>query len=231
MLFMDKPESPVFNFFRKLFDPRKSPTPPLILQPTVPPSPPPPVGTSYQRSDQTLLIQLQEANKYRYLIEEASRRYYFQPSIICGIISRESAWSITLKPPGPSGTGDFHQRIPRGQRQTVLPPDGKGYGRGLMQIDYDWHEFARTGNWQDPQANIFYGCETLVQAREFFNKRLPYLRGEQELRAVIAAYNAGATATVEVIQKGEDIDTATTGKDYSKNVLDRAGWFRLYGWA
>ena len=98
---MDKPESPVFNFFRKLFDPRKSPTPP-ILQPTVPPSPPPPVGTSYQRSDQTLLMQLQEANKYRYFVEDAARRYYFQPSIICGIISRESAWGVTLKPSGPS---------------------------------------------------------------------------------------------------------------------------------
>ncbi|OQW90665.1 MAG: hypothetical protein BWK79_19170 [Beggiatoa sp. IS2] len=228
---MDKPGAPFFNFFRKLFDPRKSPPPPApISQPTVP-TPSPPAGTSYQRDNQTLLKQLQEANKYRYFLEEIARRYSFQPAILCAIISRESAWGITLTPPGPAGTGDFHHRVPRGQRQTVLPPDGKGYGRGLMQIDYDWHEFARIGNWQDPKANITYGCETLNNAREFFKKQLPHLQGEQALRAMVAAYNAGATATLTVLQNGEDVDAATTGKDYSKDVLNRASWFRSQGWA
>lgn len=192
---MDKPNSPFFNFFRRLFDPRQSPVAPVPTAPSLtPPIEPAAIGTSYQRNNQTLLIQLQEANKYRYFVEEVARRYHFQASLICGIISRESAWGITLKPPGPSGTGDFHYRVPRGRRRTVLPPDGRGFGRGLMQIDYDWHEFARTGNWYDPQANILYGCETLDKARDFFSKKLPYLRGEQALRATVAAYNAGATA-------------------------------------
>jgi hypothetical protein len=50
------------------------------------------------------------------------------------------------------------------------------------------------------------------------------------LRAMIAAYNGGATATANAIKAGKDIDANTTGKDYSKDVLNRTGWFQLHGW-
>jgi len=143
-----------------------------------------------------MLKQLNEAKKYRGLIEDLARRHDFLPSVICGMGSRESHWGLALTPPGPGGRGDFAQRRPRGNRRTPEPPDGGGYGRGLLQIDYDWHEFAR----------------------------------DQMLRAMIAAYNGGATATLNAIQAGQDIDANTTGKDYSKDVLNRSGWFQLHGW-
>jgi hypothetical protein len=47
---------------------------------------------------------------------------------------------------------------------------------------------------------------------------------------MVAAYNCGATATLNAIQAGLDVDAKTTGKDYSKDVLNRAGWFQLQGW-
>jgi hypothetical protein len=99
-----------------------------------------------------------------------------------------------------------------------------------MQIDYDWHEFARTGNWQSPRENIMYACTVLEQARQFFQSSGINLTAEQLLRAVIAAYNGGAAATLQAIQVGQDIDYNTTGQDYSRDVLDRSGWFQLHGW-
>jgi soluble lytic murein transglycosylase-like protein len=178
----------------------------------------------------TMLKQLNEAKRYRRIIEAASRQYGLQPSVICGMGSRESHWGLGLTPPGPKGRGDFARRRPRGERRTAEPPDGPGYGRGLMQIDYDWHEFARTGRWNNPKENVMYACTVLDKAKTFFRKKRVRLSDDQMLRAMIAAYNGGATATLQAIQAGQDIDANTTGRDYSKDVLNRSGWFRLHGW-
>jgi len=223
---MNKPGAFFFNFFRTLFGRREAP----------PPSPPPVSNTQYgsiptqfDRNNPSLLEQLQEANRYRSFIESAARRYNIQPAVVCGIGSRESRWGLALRPPNPAGTGDFTRRNPRGDRRTSLPPDGQGYGRGLMQIDYDWHEFARTGSWYSPEDNIQYACSLLDKSRTFFRERAS-LDKDGELRAILAAYNSGNTATLRAIQAGLDFDANTTGKDYSRDVLNRAGWFQLHGW-
>jgi len=187
------------------------------------------IPTSFDRNNRSLLEQLEEANKYRNYIESAAHRYGIQPAVVCGIGSRESRWGLALRPPHPGGTGDFTRRGPRGDRQTSLPPDGQGYGRGLMQIDYDWHEFARTGKWYSPPDNILYACSLLDKSKTFFKSRVN-LDEDQELRAILAAYNCGSTATLRAIQAGLDFDANTTGKDYSRDVLNRAGWFQLHGW-
>ncbi len=238
---MDKPGAFFFNFIRNIFS-RK---PPVTKEPQTPvtplPTEPPPkvedkwgrpvdyIGTTYAEDNSTMLSQLREAQRYYDIIESAAHRYHFQSAVICGIGSRESHWGLGLTPPGPAGRGDFAQRKPRGQRFTDIPPDGPGYGRGIMQIDYDWHEFARIGQWQSPKENVLYACEVLDKARKFFQKRTN-LRGEQLLRATIAAYNAGATATLGAINQGLDVDAKTTGRDYSRDVMNRAGWFQLHGW-
>ncbi|RMI02396.1 MAG: lysozyme [Calditrichaeota bacterium] len=189
-------------------------------------------STTYSRNDPTLLKQLQEAEKYRQYIEEASAKYNFQDSVIAGVGSRESHWGLALKPPGPGGTGDFFRRSvpgPGGHRTTPLPPDGGGFGRGLMQIDYDYHEFARTGNWKDPRANIDYGCKVLYQSRAHIARKTN-LRGLDLLRATLAAYNCGVGNVLRAIREGRDVDFFTSGRDYSRDVLNRAGWFQLHGW-
>jgi membrane-bound lytic murein transglycosylase MltF len=109
--------------------------------------------------------------------------------IIAGIIDRESLGGSALNPPGAGGTGDF------------------GHGKGLMQIDDRYHEFARTGNWSDASENILYGAT-------YF--RSLYDQSKGSLANAIAAYNAGPQALAS-----NDPDMYTTGGDYSKDVLGR----------
>ncbi|MDM8568034.1 transglycosylase SLT domain-containing protein [Thiotrichales bacterium HSG1] len=240
---MDRPgqDSSRYSWFFRIFGkPREVVQPtPVPIRPTKPKEPvnkpvEKPIGgsfkTTFSRNNRVMLSQLREARKYRSIINDVSRRYRVKPSLICGMGSRESHWGMALKPRGPGGRGDFARRRPRGKRRGVEPPDGGGYGRGLMQIDYDWHEFARTGDWHDPRENIIYACVVLDRARKFFSKRASGLSEKQKLRAMIAAYNGGATATLRSIKAGDNVDARTTGHDYSKDVLDRSGWFQLHGW-
>lgn len=185
--------------------------------------------TVLSRNNATMLKQLQEMNKYRGIIESVASRYQFQPALICGIGSRESHWGLALTPPGPSGRGDFSKRTPRGNRRGREPNDGPGYGRGLMQIDYDWHEFARTGNWQSPQENITYACDLLNKSRNYFKQRLD-LSDQQLIHATVSSYNAGMSNVMKAIQNGQDFDYPTTGRDYARDVFNRSGWFQLHGW-
>lgn len=188
--------------------------------------------TTFARADASLVRQLEEAAKQKTHIEDAAAQYGFQPAVIGGIGSRESHWGLILRPPGagPQGTGDFlERRFPARFRTGPLPPDGGGFGRGLMQIDFDGHEFARTGNWQDPRENILYGCKVLADSRDFIQRKAG-LTGRDLLRAALAGYNCGPGNALRAIRDGRDIDFYTTGRDYSKDVLNRAGFFQLHGW-
>ena len=217
------------------------------------------LSTTFLKNHPSLLRQLQEAGKYKTIIEEAAQKFNFQSCIIAGLGSRESHWGLALFPPGPEGTGDFVPRIrTKPFRLTPLPPDGSGFGRGLLQIDYDYHEFARTGNWRDPRENIFYGCKLLFDNRNLL--RLPLhppalpsgipqgrdpvkghhpVQGQQRyklnhhqlIRATLSAYNCGLGKVRKTIDRGFDIDFFTTGRNYSLDVLNRTGWFQLQGWS
>jgi soluble lytic murein transglycosylase-like protein len=97
-----------------------------------------------------------------------------------------------------------------------------------MQIDYDAHAFARTGNWKDPKDNIYYGCKVLKGSYDFLQQKTN-LEGRALLRAALAGYNCGPGNALKAVQRRLDIDHFTAKRDYSKNVLDRAGWFQLQG--
>jgi len=98
-----------------------------------------------------------------------------------------------------------------------------------MQIDFDAHEFARTGNWKDPRENILFGCQVLADSRDFMRRKTP-LDGRELLRAALAGYNAGPGNALRAFQDKLDIDFFTTGRDYSRDVLNRAGFFQMHGW-
>ena len=186
--------------------------------------------TTYALNDASLSRQLTEANKYKIIIDKAAAKFDFQPSLIAGMGSRESHWGLALQPPGPAGTGDrVGRRSPTRFRTGSLPPDNCGFGRGLMQIDFDAHDFARTGNWQDPEKNIFYGAGVLSDARSLIQRKTS-LEGVALLRAALAAYNCGAGNALNAIRDGRDIDFFTAGRNYSKDTVNRAGWFQLHGW-
>jgi plasmid stability protein len=98
-----------------------------------------------------------------------------------------------------------------------------------MQIDFDAFAFARTGNWQDPAANIHFGCQVLAESRDFIQRKA-HLEGRALLRAAIAGYKAGPGNALRALRDGHDIDFFTAGSDDSMDVLNRAGFFQLKGW-
>ena len=98
-----------------------------------------------------------------------------------------------------------------------------------MQIDFDAHEFARSGDWKNPRKNIFFGCQALADCRSFFLRKTD-LAGRKLLCTSLASYNCGPGNTLRALRDGRDIDFFTTGRDYSKDVLNRAGFFQLQVW-
>ena len=151
------------------------------------------------------------------------------PFVLVGLGSRESNWGLGLQPQGPAGTGDFAHRPPHPNlaRGGSRPPDGLGFGRGLLQLDWDAQPFARQGNWQDPAANIAEGCQVLAQCRAYFQMHMPSLGGVSLLRASLAAYNHGPGAVFQMVKLNgiTAVDVGTTGNNYSMDVLDRASSF------
>jgi hypothetical protein len=185
--------------------------------------------TTCRRDDPALSPHVAAACAFQDKVTAIAHEHDFPAALIAAIGSRESAWGLALRPKGPAGTGDFTRRsCPTALRQGPLPPDG-GYGRGLMQIDYDAHEFARSGTWREPEQNIRYGCKVLAGNRDFFRRRTQ-LTGTALLRAMLAAYNCGAGNVVRALNAGLDVDYFTSHRDYSADTLNRAGFFRLHGW-
>ncbi len=156
------------------------------------------------------------ARGYEPLIKAAAQDFGFQPSLIAGIGSRESNWGLILRPRGPEGTGDF--------------PPGRviGHGRGLMQIDDGaFPGWIATNKWKEAEENIRFGCQVLLDNKKFFERSLSGT-GALLLRATVTAYNAGSGNVKAAIRAGRDVDSVTTGRDYSKDVLNRAGWYQKF---
>ena len=180
--------------------------------------------------EQMLLGELPAAMKYRAFILAAVAARTMPPAVVAAIGSVESGWgtSASMQPNGPSGTGDRTPRTPAPPlRPGSMPTDGLGFGRGLMQIDWDSHPFARTGNWQDAAANIDFACGLLAADRDRFATQTG-LAGEDALMAAVAAYNAGFGAASELI-KDKGLKAAFAPEGYGAKVLKRIGFFNANG--
>ena len=186
--------------------------------------------TTYDPDNKSLLCQLVEyTSKYHPYVIESAEKYNLNPWVIAGLGSRESHWGLALKPKGPGGTGDH------APRKGKMPPDGLGWGRGIMQIDYFSHPFARGDEWMDPQKNIMYGSKVLANSMRTIKGRctlkdgsivIPGYDSDRLICYGLAAYNAGPLAVLTAIRRGVDVDLVTTGDNYSADVLSRAGWFQ-----
>jgi Putative peptidoglycan binding domain len=186
--------------------------------------------TTYPLDHPVLLEELEAAARYGATIVAAAGRFGLPPAIIVAFGSRESRWGLALSPKGPTGTADFTPRPFLGPyRDHPLPPDRRGFGRGMMQIDYDAHEFARSGPWHEPDANVRYACGVLVEFRPVL-RRHTVLHGTALLRAMLAAYNSGLDNVLRAVRQGLDLDFYTGGRDYSRDVVNRAGFFEAHGW-
>jgi hypothetical protein len=188
------------------------------------------LATSYRLDDPELSEELVAAARYGALIESAAADAGLLPAVVAGLGSRQSRWGLALKPRGPGGTVDLAPRpFLRPWRDGPLPPDGLGFGRGLLRIDYDGHAFARSGAWQDPAANIALGCGVVRETRALLRRRT-VLHGQALLRGALAAFNCGTGNVLHALRQGFDLDFYTSGRDYSRDVLNRAGFFQAHGW-
>lgn len=174
--------------------------------------------------------ELPAANTFKaVMVAEAAPRA-IPPAVIAAIGSVESGWGTSnlMQPTGPAGTGDRAPRNPSPPlRPGPMPTDGLGFGRGLMQIDWDFHPFARTGNWQDAAENIRFGCALLAADRDRFVKELG-MSADDALMAAIAAYNAGFGGTSQLIRE-HGLKSAFLPGRYAAKVLARIDFFRSNG--
>ena len=146
-------------------------------------------------------------SKYLSFIKDSASKHDIEPAIICAIMSRESCAGLILNPPGPAGTGDG------------------GHGRGLCQIDDRSHSFfTSVEDWKDPAKNIEYGMDLLRNNINYFLRKDP--NQALALRRALAGYNCGCGNVDKTISNGTDVDSRTANQDYSKNVLERAVFFR-----
>jgi hypothetical protein len=177
--------------------------------------------------------ELDAALGYRSFIMSSASKFNLDPGIVAGIGSRESGWGTgsDMKPKGPGGTGDWAPRHPKPPLRDTMPADRLGFGRGLMQADWDWSDFARTGAWADPAANIDFGCDEFARDIKAFLSH-GFAAPDAE-RAAIAAYNHGVGGVLADIQHGgmAAVDAGTAHHNYSADVLARAAFYRDHGFA
>jgi hypothetical protein len=201
-----------------------------LLEPAAAPYVAERIASGYPLDHPDLLEELEAAARQGDAIDEAAARAGLAPAVIVALGSRESRLGLALAPRGPAGTADFVQRPhPAGDRRGSLPADGAGFRRGLLQIDYDAHAFAREGDWHDARANLAFGCGLVAEAKSFLRRRT-MLSSRALLRAALAAYNCGAANVLRALREGADVDFYTARRDYSADIMRRAGFFQAHGW-
>ncbi|XP_067442015.1 lysozyme G-like [Thunnus thynnus] len=141
-------------------------------------------------------------NQYKNKIIKAAKNYGMKPSVVAGIISRET----------------------RGGRGAGLVNGWGNNGKtfGLMQIHKDWHE--PEGEW-DSQEHINQGTWILADCYRIVGREFPRLTGTMKLRGALAAYNKGTKD-----MKANNVDGHTDGGNYSSDVLARAQYYERKGY-
>uniref|UniRef100_A0A8C5F530 Lysozyme g n=1 Tax=Gadus morhua TaxID=8049 RepID=A0A8C5F530_GADMO len=142
--------------------------------------------------------------KYKSFINNVAEKHDVDPAVIAAIISRASRAGNVIFNTNPPGWGDNYN------------------GFGLMQVDKRYHE--PRGAWNS-EEHIDQATEILVNFIQLIQKKFPSWSTEQQLKGAIAAYNTGDSR----VESYESVDSRTTGKDYSNDVVARAQWYKKNG--
>lgn len=184
---------------------------------------------------QSMERQLEIACRHAAAVERIAACHGMLPSIIAGFCSRRSGWGLDLLPVGIDGTRDIQARdVITEERATTLPPDGLGFMRGLMGLDFDRHPLAREGDWRDPERNIEAAFALIACYRTLLRRRTT-LQGTGLLRAALTAFECGIERVERAIRHGLDVDSPTVGwspgsSGCGDDVLARASFFQAAGW-
>ncbi|MEM8951588.1 MAG: hypothetical protein AAGC99_19910 [Pseudomonadota bacterium] len=185
---------------------------------------------------EAMAAQFETACRYGAAIERVAARHGLLPSIIAGFCSRRSGWGQGLLPNGVEGTCDLQPRMTDVEgRSSPLPPDGLGFLRGLMGLDFDRHPLAREEGWRDPESNIEAAFTLIANYRTQLRRRTT-LQGTGLLRASLTAFECGLARVQRAIRLGQDVDSPTPGwrglpgRGCGRDVMIRAGFFQSEGW-
>lgn len=128
----------------------------------------------------------------------AGQKFNIPPALLAAIASRESRGGAVLK----NGFGD------------------NGNGFGLMQVDKRFHDLQGK---DDPfgQAHINQATSILRASIDQVRHNHPDWPPERQMQGGVAGYNAGP-ARVKTL---DQIDSKTTGHDYSNDVWARAQFY------
>jgi hypothetical protein len=182
------------------------------------------------------------------LAQQIAPKYGLAPSLLLALCYAESNYGLALKPPGPTGSGDFIPRpcspardkrmaeaplpgvvkktLPNGipARKIAGPveawvPTTNGWGCGLMQFDYEAHyAFCKSGEWKEPAKIMEQACKLLTQNRKQIAAKV-VVSGEDLDKAMIASYNAGVGAVVKALQNDVPVEGVTFHRDYVQKIL------------
>lgn len=186
------------------------------------------------------------------IAENACATNGLSPYLLLGLCFAESNYGLALKPPGPTGTGDFIPRpcsterdarmkkapLPGVVRKTLeggIPsrkltgtvvawvPTHTGWGCGLLQFDYEaFFDFCSSGDWKKPEAIFAKACELLLGNRKLLAAKFPNLTGGDLDKAMLASYNAGVGRVSSALKKGQSLDTVTFHPDYVGKITRKA---------
>lgn len=136
------------------------------------------------------------------MISRIAERYDISPAILAAIVSRESR--------GRNVIGD------------------NGYGHGLVQVDSGSFR-AWTRRWRasgmPPEEGLRKGAEVFASKRSYLRGRFPDLTNDKLTAATLSSYNAGEGTVAWALRRGASPDRYTTGRNYSRDVLNRAAVF------
>ncbi len=166
--------------------------------------------------DRSCLARIQA--RYQTALAAAAEKHNHRAEVLAGIMMREtrggeSKWLVD------------ESHTPDNKADDV---GDAGHGHGLMQIDdRSFPDFCRSEDWKDPILNILFGARVLDGKRRYIAQgiikgRLAEMTPAELERAAIAAYNCGEGNALKSWIQGEDPDTHTTGRDYSRCVLEFA---------
>jgi hypothetical protein len=115
--------------------------------------------------------------------------------------------------------GDYSQRPGETEKQY--------HGYGYTQIDIaSFPAFIKSGKWKDPLQCYLMAIDVLEGKRHYIEPHLPKLGGDDLQRAITAAYNCGEGNVVKALTASSDVDSRTTGHDYSKDVWQRRNFYK-----
>ena len=192
-----------------------------------------------------------EAEYLADVAEKAGSEHGVSPYLLLGICYAESNFGAALKPPGPTGSGDFIARpatpernahmakapLPGVERKVVdgikarklvgpvdaWVPTTTGWGCGLMQFDYEAHfDFCSSGAWKEPAKVFGQACKLLIGNRKLLVGKHSELDHYALMRATIASYNAGAGRVHKFLVDKKPLDEATFHHGYVDKICNKA---------